>query len=195
MALPPMRYKNFIWPHNPRVYSIDFTRHVAAKKVPFGDYILQDLGLGHRVLRGEGEFVGSGAYDTFKSLATVFYEGTPGLLVHPLWQESSAYFVELRLEQEPTEDYVKYAFAFWEDFSGYSKGAKLLAEESAIGVTVGNGGGQAPEGGEVWYTVQAGDCLWFIARDNGTTVEAIVARNPQLRNPNVIYPGDRIRIF
>ena len=58
MVLSPMRYKNFVWPHNPRVYSIDFTRHVAAKKVPFGDYILQDLGLGHRVLRGEALSLG-----------------------------------------------------------------------------------------------------------------------------------------
>lgn len=196
MVLSPMRYKNFVWPHNPRVYSIDFTRHVAAKKVPFGDYILQDLGLGHRVLRGEGEFVGSDAYDTFKALTTVFYDGTPGLLVHPLWQESSAYFVELRLEQEPTEDYVKYSFAFWEDYAQYARTAKLLTGENAISAPIGGGGGSTSgNGGEVWYTVKAGDCLWFIARDNGTTVEAIVALNPQLRNPNIIYPGDRLRIF
>ena len=30
------------------------------------------------------------------------------------WQTASAYFVELRLEQEPRPDYVRYSFAFWE---------------------------------------------------------------------------------
>ena len=104
--------------------------------------------------------------------------------------------MELRLEQEPTEDYVKYSFAFWEDYAQYAKTARLLTGESVIAAPVGGGGTAAAEaGGEVWYTVQAGDCLWFIARDNGTTVEAIVALNPQLRNPNIIYPGDRLRIF
>lgn len=26
MLLSPMRFKNFVWPHNPRVYSIAFER-------------------------------------------------------------------------------------------------------------------------------------------------------------------------
>ena len=187
MLLAPMRYKDFVWPHNPSVYTIDFQRHMAARKVPFGDYVLQNLGLGHRVLRGEGEFVGAGAYDTFKQLATVFYDGTPGLLVHPVWQESAAYFVELRLEQAPLVDYVKYSFAFWEDFDLYGKEAKLLTPVEEDPGTV--------EPAAVWYTVKWGDCLWNIARDYGTSVEAIVALNPQMRNANLIYPGDRLRIF
>ena len=37
--------------------------------------------------------------------------------VHPLWQTANAYFVSLRLEQEPRPDYVRYSFAFWEDDS------------------------------------------------------------------------------
>ena len=44
MRLSPMRYKSFIWPHNPRVYAIEFQRHMAARKVPFGDYVLQNMG-------------------------------------------------------------------------------------------------------------------------------------------------------
>ena len=70
---------------------------MGARKVPFGRYHLQDLGPAQRVMRGEGEFVGEGAYGEFKKLATVFYAGGPGLLVHPVWQTSNAYFVELSL--------------------------------------------------------------------------------------------------
>ena len=99
--LSPMRYKNYIWPHNPRVYSIDYGKTLVAHKIPYGLYRLQNLGRTNRIMAGEGEFVGEDAYSQFGMLANVFYEDTPGLLVHPLWQVSNAYFVSLRLEQEP----------------------------------------------------------------------------------------------
>ena len=38
MLLTPMRYKNYIWPHNPATYSISYERQVAVHKVPFGRY-------------------------------------------------------------------------------------------------------------------------------------------------------------
>ena len=119
MPLTPMRYKSYTWPHNPRVYSIDYERKMAVHKVPFGLYHLQDLGRTRRVMEGEGEFVGADAYSQFGQLANVFYDSGPGLLVHPLWQTASAYFVALRLEQEPRPDYVRYSFTFWEDVSYY----------------------------------------------------------------------------
>ena len=99
MKLTPMQYKDFVWPHNPRTYSIRYMRQVAVHKVPFGRYAMQDLGLGNRVMQGEGAFYGEGAYDTFKRLASVFYGGGPGPLVHPVWQSASVYFVELTLLQ------------------------------------------------------------------------------------------------
>ena len=45
-----MRYKDYVWPHNPRTYTIDYERKMAAQKVPFGRYHLQDLGLTRRVM-------------------------------------------------------------------------------------------------------------------------------------------------
>ncbi|HEY8498352.1 MAG TPA: LysM peptidoglycan-binding domain-containing protein [Limnochordales bacterium] len=42
------------------------------------------------------------------------------------------------------------------------------------------------------YTVQPGDSLFFIAQRFGTTVEAILAVNPQIVNPNLIFPGQVI---
>ena len=130
-----MRYKDYVWPHNPRVYTIEYKRTMGARKVPFGRYHLQDLGPAQRVMRGEGEFVGEGAYGEFKKLATVFYAGGPGLLVHPVWQTSNAYFVELSLRQEPRADYVGYSFAFWEGYDGHSTGVQVT------------GGGGEPETG------------------------------------------------
>ena len=44
------------------------------------------------------------------------------------------------------------------------------------------------------YTVRKGDTLWGIAKRYGVTLTALIAANPQIKNPNLIYPGDRVRI-
>lgn len=49
-----------------------------------------------------------------------------------------------------------------------------------------------PEDGRL-YTVRPGDTLWGIARRYGTTVEALVREN-HIPNPNLIYPGQVLRI-
>jgi LysM repeat protein len=43
--------------------------------------------------------------------------------------------------------------------------------------------------GSFAYTVMPGDTLFSIAHKYGTTVAAILAINPQITNPNLIYPG------
>lgn len=187
VRLTPMRYKSYTWPHNPRVYSIDYERKMAVHKVPFGLYHLQDLGRTRRVMEGEGEFVGADAYSQFGQLANVFYDGGPGLLVHPLWQAASAYFVALRLEQEPRPDYVRYSFTFWEDVSYYSGEVRTFsqAQETSAG---GSGGG-----GD-YHLVRQGDTFWSIARQYGLSLEELAAKNPQIRNPNLIRVGEKVRI-
>lgn len=186
MILSPMRYKDYVWPHNPRVYEIAFKRPVVAHKVPFGTYVLQNLGRSFRVLRGDGEFCGAGAYDEFKKLATVFYDNEPGLLIHPVWQNAKAYFVSLEVNQEPREDYVKYSFEFWECYEGYAAEMKQVSQTDPPD---GGSGSQAS-----FYTVVYGDCLWNIANRNNMTLDQLVALNPQIKNPNLIYPGDQIRL-
>lgn len=192
MTLAPMRYKGFTWPHNPRIYSIDYERKMAVNKVPFGTYYLQDLGRTRRVMRGEGEFVGEDAYAQFGALANTFYEEGPGLLVHPLWQTASAYFVELRLEQEPRPGYVRYTFAFWEDTDLYSGTVSL--PEGHSGLTSGTQDGQAAEGAGRWHQVVKGDTLWDLAVRYGLSLGELIALNPQIKNPNLIYPGDEVRV-
>ena len=182
MRLEPMRYKNYTWPHNPRIYTIAFTREVAAHKIPFGRYCLQDLGMNHRVLEGEGEFAGAGAYEQFKALASVFYDGGPGVLVHPVWQSSSAYFTRLSLEQEPLPDYVRYAFTFREDFDGVRTGLRKL-DEAAAG-----------EARAALHRVAQGDTLWAIAQRYGVTLAQLLAANPAIKNPNLIQVGQQVVI-
>lgn len=44
------------------------------------------------------------------------------------------------------------------------------------------------------YEVQHGDSLHRIAAEQGVTLKALLAANPQLRNPDVIYPGTRLHL-
>ncbi len=44
------------------------------------------------------------------------------------------------------------------------------------------------------YVVQKGDTLFKIAKRFGTTVEAIVKANPEITDPNLIFPGQKILI-
>ena len=40
----------------------------------------------------------------------------------------------------------------------------------------------------------SGDTLYAIARKYALSLTELVALNPQIRNINLIYPGDRIRV-
>jgi len=51
-----------------------------------------------------------------------------------------------------------------------------------------------PTDGFQSYIVQRGDTLRIIASRFGTTVQALINLNPQIVNPNLIYPGQVIRI-
>lgn len=190
MELTPMQYKGYVWPHNPRIYTIRYERKVAVHKIPFGRYAMQDLGLTRRVMTGEGEFYGPGAYDEFKKLATVFYQSGPGALIHPVWQSAKAYFVDLALAQEPRKDYVRYTFTFWEDFEGYSQS---LTAKTAVGTATTTTTTTAAASGQ-YHTVVQGETLWAIAQTYGSTLGRLMVLNPQIKNPNVITPGQRVRV-
>lgn len=191
-----MTFKTFVWPHNPRVYTITYERKMAVYKVPFGRHFLQSLGQTRRVFKGEGEFVGEGAYDKFKELATVFYEETPGVLVHPIWVATTAWFVGLEVEQEPRSDYVRYSFEFWEvDPSVSSQMERQVAENSGGDSQSGTiGGGTAGTGQEQYHTVVQGDTLWAIANTYGVSLESLLAWNSQIRNPNLITIGQKVQV-
>lgn len=44
------------------------------------------------------------------------------------------------------------------------------------------------------YVVQVGDTLFKIAKKFGVTLNALIASNPQIKNPNTITPGQVINI-
>lgn len=192
MNLTPMRYKDYTWPHNPKVYSVERQRRLVVHQIPYGRCVIQDLGGMYRVLRGEGVFAGEGAYEQFRQLAAVFQEDGPGLLVHPVWQTERARFASLQVTEEPLPDYVRYRFEFWEDWSGYEGG---LTEVDVSETQTNEMAESKQENREATvYIVKKGDTLWGIAKRCGVTLTALIEANPQIKNPNLIYPGDRVNL-
>lgn len=53
---------------------------------------------------------------------------------------------------------------------------------------------QAPVGGGSVHTVVRGDTMWDIAQANGMSLAELVALNPHIENPRLIYPGDKINL-
>ena len=49
--------------------------------------------------------------------------------------------------------------------------------------------------GNNYYTVKKGDTLGAIALKYHTTVANLMALNPQIKNANLIYVGDVIRLY
>lgn len=192
MRLTPMRFKEFTWPHNPEVYTVEYRRRIAVHQVPFGGCVMQELGGSYRVLKGEGVFTGEGAYQRFKKLAEVFQSEGPGLLVHPVWQTERAYFTSLEAVEEPLPDFVRYRFEFWEDGGGYDGGLKTVSQGGG-GDAVSGSGTESARSGQI-HTVRKGDTLWGIARQYGVGLTALIRANPQIKNPNLIYPGEAVKV-
>ena len=48
--------------------------------------------------------------------------------------------------------------------------------------------------GDNYYTIKRGDTLSALARKFNTTIANLMALNPHIKNANLIYEGDTIRI-
>lgn len=94
-------------------------------------------------------------------------------------------------EQDGTNDvYVTIAMRQWQKLEtpvlSLSGGGADTARDSQTGAATAK-----------TYTVQAGDCLWTLAEKyygDGSQYKKLAAANPDIKNPNLIYPGQVLTI-
>lgn len=191
MSLAPLKFKTYTWPVNPQTYSMRFEKNTAIHHYPYTNINeIEDLGLKPREVSGTGEFIGEGAYEEFKKLATVYYDKGPGSLIHPIWQIQQAVFDRLELEQEPTPNYVKYSFTFIEhitqnqviefDNGNYVEDSIETHQDTLVA-----------KRDTKTHIVKSGEFLAAIAKRYDTTWQEIAEKN-NLKNPNLIIPGQKL---
>lgn len=171
--LSAMRFKSFVWPHNPRDFRVVWQRRVTVLDAPGGRYFLQEIGKTCRTFQGVGEFCGPDAYKQLRELARVFRDDGPGILVHPLWDSRMVYFTRLELTQEPRQDYVAYTVSFTE--------VRGKEEDTVPGVTF-------------TATVSPGDTAWSIAQQYSLELSELLKLNPEISNPNLMKSGQEVRL-
>lgn len=174
--LASMRFKTYVWPHNPKTFETEYRRKIVQHRIPFSGIVSQNMGTDACVFRGEGEFAGQYAYKRFAELAAVFYEDTPGVLSHPLWPSANVYFTKLQLLQEPQEDYVRYSFEFEECLSGEKSplGSEYITRATRI--------------------VKPGETLGSIAAESNMSLSELIVLNPEIKNANMLTPETAIII-
>lgn len=175
--LAPMKYRNFTWPNNPTTYEVELRRTLHSYKLPLSGFQVQCMGVQHRVFKGEGEFVGPDAYDSFRRLAKSFSYTGAGWLEHPVWPPVKVYFAKLSLKEEPREEYVSYSFEFWEseDQTGYTA-SELDPNKSK------------------YISAEYNDTLALIATRYSKQLDDLAALNPQIASTMVLEEGHIVRI-
>lgn len=53
---------------------------------------------------------------------------------------------------------------------------------------------KAKPAAQLVYVVKHNDTLWEIAKDHHTTVPALLAKNPAIKDPGLIYPGQEVKL-
>lgn len=106
-------------------------------------------------------------------------------------------------ENATIEYTVKRGDTLWSIAQRYGTTVQSLVEENGIQnprliypgqiIKITNESMETNEMGHCVYTVKRGDTLWSIARAHNTTVQSIASLN-KIQNPNLIYPGQKLRI-
>lgn len=166
-----MRFQNYTWKHNPKTIQVAYRREVKEWKLPGCGNILQDLGPGKRIVTGEGELFGDDCLTQFQSMADLCAQGGTGFLILPDSTGFEASLVSLTMLGEAGPDVVRYRFEFWEQVAG----APFLSQE-----------------GKDIHIVKEGETLWDISKLYGISISELARKNPGIKRPDRLTPGERV---
>ena len=207
--LAKITYKDFKFPYNPTTTSYKIDRTYIKHKYPeLSGNELEDFGPNACVISGTGSFYGSNAYKNWLKLLKEFKKDGVGSVSHPIFTDiTRGLMTSLQATVEPRSDYVEYTFEIIADTEPdidecIGKYISVIADTS--GTTVNNSGsgngGSNSATSEFVHTVVSGECLSVIcaryAKQYNTTISwKKIATHNNMKNPDLIYPGDKIKIY
>lgn len=109
-----MRYKDYLFPHNPASIRISAQAALAMAQCPGHAPAVQHMGRGRRVITGSGSFFGEDALEQYRRLEAVFRQKSSGLLQLPGLHSVMAYFARLECDAKGDGSVIEYSFEFWE---------------------------------------------------------------------------------
>ena len=112
-----MRYKDFVFPHNPQRIQVTYRAATASLHCPQLGAVVQHLGPRCRVVTGQGAFFGPEAAAQFAALEQLAAEGDAGYLFIPTLTPFKAYLTKLAFLGEGDGNILHYSFEFVEQTS------------------------------------------------------------------------------
>ena len=167
-----IRFKGYIFEHNPETLKISSKKNVFSQSVLGGKSVVNETGDNSRVVTGEGCIHGEDCIYKFLKLFKLKEESGSGILSLPDTKPFYAFFESLEFTTNPTPELISYKFTFIED------SAKPLSKITP----------------EKYYCLQADEDLWDAAYKFNVPIETLVALNPQLKRTDDVVEGTRVRI-
>ena len=121
------------------------------------------------VVSGEGELVGEDCTEQYKAIEKLFERNRAGVLTLPGMKPFFAYFTGLSVQGSEAKGVLRYKFEFTRDRAGRKDT-------------------------ERFHICKEGESLFDIAYEYETHVEKLAALNPQLKRPDNLKEGERVRV-
>jgi nucleoid-associated protein YgaU len=191
-----LKYKNFTWPNNPSNFNIGLSKRVVSHEYPqINGAEHEELGSEARIFTGSGVFFGPNAYTNYRKLEKLYFDNSVGRLVHPKYGSYPCNFTKISSKEEPLPYYVEYEFEFVEN-RDINTIVKIIEKKPSSSSS--SSSKKTNKSSKKYYTVKKGDTLWAISKKyygKGTDWKKIADANKKIiKNPNLIYPGQKLLI-
>lgn len=170
MKLIPMKFRDFVWHHNPREIAFECEKAVNELLSPFDSSAIQETGRRNMIIRGEGELYGEDCLEQFEKLFELFQKSGQGVLSIPHISPIYAVFESLKIIGIPRPDVLTYSFVFRE------------VMQSKI------------EDKPINYTVKYGENLWDVSYRFEISIDRLVELNPNIKRPDIVNEGEVVRL-
>ena len=167
-----MRFDGIHLSHNPKALRVQRRQTVRSERLLSGG-AAETVSIEPEIISGTAELFGESCLSDYEKLEQLCRSGRAAALSAPFLGAFSAVLTEITLAAEPREDYIAVSFTF-----------KATA----------NGSHQEPKHGPYCYP-DFGETYWDIADRFGTTVEELVALNPQIRSITFLTGRERVRLY